>query len=539
MSRLTPASKVTTSSERETGAWTVPWWTGAPTGGNGPAEAGGLWFNAGYIGTSLRSPQCVDWHCWRMRCSASAAAQITGKQKIMDMPSQKDRDICNQSEDTKPGAPSFFLSLEPFALGTDAAESLGSYLERLATAQGFTVGQMFHGARMEVAAKASFDVARLVALEARGAAAGAASTCEAGHRAVEALAQLVGGPEISRLHLAHAVHGFSFHRFTRGRAAWCAACVATDVTPYRRLLWEIGLVSACPRHGCRLDERCPSCGRSLPGLDCAIRFPYCPRCHGPLGGLATTNASPAATAVAQELGRWVAAATGDRLSGTGSGAVASLLAWAAANGAKSIRQQSRLLGVQRSLLHYWRKGSTPSLQRVLEICLRMGLSTLAVCGGAGELGDKTGPRPAPVAAWQFRRLGASRRKEIRAELHALALHLPPLTLASLARRSGVTVRTLRSIDPKGCAQVRDRGEAWRRKLHERKERWFRHRIASAAAELVASGRNLTIRAISDQLSKPGILRQPSLNRYARELIVARQSVPASTLLPPESSAPLP
>lgn len=44
---------------------------------------------------------------------------------------------------------------------------------------------------------------------------------------------------------------------------FCPACLAEDETPYFRRDWGLATRVSCFRHGCRLRDRCPSCGQGL------------------------------------------------------------------------------------------------------------------------------------------------------------------------------------------------------------------------------------------------------------------------------------
>ena len=44
---------------------------------------------------------------------------------------------------------------------------------------------------------------------------------------------------------------------------FCPACLAEDETPYFRQDWSLATRVSCFRHGCRLRDRCPSCGQGL------------------------------------------------------------------------------------------------------------------------------------------------------------------------------------------------------------------------------------------------------------------------------------
>ena len=50
------------------------------------------------------------------------------------------------------------------------------------------------------------------------------------------------------------------------QATWlqfCPTCLAEDETPYFRRGWSLATRVSCFRHGCRLRDRCPSCGGGL------------------------------------------------------------------------------------------------------------------------------------------------------------------------------------------------------------------------------------------------------------------------------------
>ncbi|WP_337996932.1 TniQ family protein [Oleispirillum naphthae] len=46
----------------------------------------------------------------------------------------------------------------------------------------------------------------------------------------------------------------------------CPLCLVEDSHPYFRMTWRLGFVTACPRHGILLIDRCPACGEPLQPL---------------------------------------------------------------------------------------------------------------------------------------------------------------------------------------------------------------------------------------------------------------------------------
>jgi len=58
----------------------------------------------------------------------------------------------------------------------------------------------------------------------------------------------------------------------RDRATWlqfCPRCLADDAQPYFRRRWRLATRVSCAEHGCRLRDRCPSCGSRVAAFDCA------------------------------------------------------------------------------------------------------------------------------------------------------------------------------------------------------------------------------------------------------------------------------
>jgi len=76
---------------------------------------------------------------------------------------------------------------------------------------------------------------------------------------------------------------------------FCPSCLGEDEVPYFRRSWTLATRVSCFRHGCRLRDRCPSCGQSLAPFRQARLVPqqYCAFCDAPLAkptGPASTGA---------------------------------------------------------------------------------------------------------------------------------------------------------------------------------------------------------------------------------------------------------
>ena len=79
------------------------------------------------------------------------------------------------------------------------------------------------------------------------------------------------------------------------RLQYCPTCLREDETPYFRRSWTFATRVSCFHHGCRLRDRCPSCGQGLAPFRQARLVPqqYCAFCDAPIAkptGPASTGA---------------------------------------------------------------------------------------------------------------------------------------------------------------------------------------------------------------------------------------------------------
>jgi hypothetical protein len=156
-------------------------------------------------------------------------------------------------------------------LGTSAVESLSHYLRRLAWVSGSTVSRLMAYSNSEQVKEQSNITRERYDL-----------TLGRPEHRIFSFEHLVG---ISHLRYGtfwvlknvagpHFLGGASTHR------RWCSTCYADwDVeTSYEPLIWSVRLASACPRHGCRLSERCAVCEAPQSTVTSLDRRPHCQRC---------------------------------------------------------------------------------------------------------------------------------------------------------------------------------------------------------------------------------------------------------------------
>jgi hypothetical protein len=177
--------------------------------------------------------------------------------------------------------------LVPAGTGTGQAESLTSYIMRLAEAHCLYVttlySQLLHPAARAEAENQGLERSR-VALK------GAHGITHSGHSwngvsgvascHVRALERLTGATQLYLLTWLPWKAALSHH--LRQHRAWCPMCFdqwrSEGQTTYEPLLWTLQIVKICPIHHCSLVEVCPCCQRENKLLSNHARAGYCSGC---------------------------------------------------------------------------------------------------------------------------------------------------------------------------------------------------------------------------------------------------------------------
>jgi hypothetical protein len=183
--------------------------------------------------------------------------------------------------------------LVPMGVGTEQAESLTSYVMRLAEAHCLYVTTFYslilHPAAKAEAENQSSEGSRIglkgaYGITHNGHAWNGVSEVAACH--VRALERLTGATQLHLLTWLPWAAALSHH--LRQRRAYCPACFSQwrneGQTIYEPLLWTLQIVRVCPIHHCQLAEACPSCGRENKLLGNHARVGHCSRCRQRLDG---------------------------------------------------------------------------------------------------------------------------------------------------------------------------------------------------------------------------------------------------------------
>lgn len=106
--------------------------------------------------------------------------------------------------------------------------------------------------------------------------------------------------------------GRKFGRATKGKALssflhgaialslrYCPLCLQEQ--PYYRLTWRFLSLTGCPRHGCRLFDRCGTCNQPIRLLHNIIQVGVCPACQTPLSTAAAKPLSDQEQRLSQQM----------------------------------------------------------------------------------------------------------------------------------------------------------------------------------------------------------------------------------------------
>ena len=109
---------------------------------------------------------------------------------------------------------------------------------------------------------------------------------------VQALEQLTLRSDLRFLTMLTFADVLSSRGLLRCTQAWCPACYEkwreADQVIYQPLLWALEVIQVCPHHGLRLQLRCPyaDCGQAPSALAPRSQTGFCPKCERWLGNSA-------------------------------------------------------------------------------------------------------------------------------------------------------------------------------------------------------------------------------------------------------------
>lgn len=393
--------------------------------------------------------------------------------------------------------------LVPIGIGTPEIESLFSYFCRLAVSHSISAAELSRvvatAMGWQIAGRYNWNAVNLSGM------------ADAATNWSSALSALTSVKHLDKLTLRTWRDVVGQHGLASASSHWCPQCLVEDRAagqkPYFRLAWDIGTVTACPRHKTKLVHVCPDCGRPDARHNSAFVIPgWCAHCGAFLGDAESlTPASPEATWIASQVGAMleVQAAldklpTREMLHDTIRELVTRLDTGKSALFARRI-------GLNKVNVHYWLKeGGIPSLSGHLRIASQTGVALPKLL--TGDISDW------PSAAAEIHSLKSlfpDHKKRaaprildwdcVRAELTALSQSPDAISVEEAARRLGITKRQL-YLNANGEARIlaEQRRQNRLRQSTQRQET-ARTTIETACRDIVADGKALNLRELKGRV----------------------------------------
>lgn len=432
-------------------------------------------------------------------------------------------------------------ALEPLGMGTPFAESLTSYVSRLAEAHSVSLrtlaiqellplrkqGYLFNPLGNSLAA---FWIEAARALNGTGLLA---------QDWAQALQHLTLRTDLRSLTLLPWAAVLTQQRLLRITRAWCPDCLVDWQTAgypiYEPLLWNVTAVSICFRHQRALVEACPhpDCGATLPVLASRFRPGYCSKCSGWLG-VSTEQSDPSWTVDQWQWHVWVAEAIGELIShnvdrgiaphlGNVPGLIAAARKQAAIGSTQNLAERLQL---SRRTVNAWRSGKqVPQLESQLRLCYCCGISLYELFtsqSGALDLSKiRIGPLPAiPNPTKKRRRPTRLDTIHIRQDLETILAQkeTPPSSLRTVAKHLNHSPRELREHFPELCRAISNRRKDYFMSRREQRLRQWEKEVQQAILEIHSQGSYPSSNRVGALLSYPAAMRDPIIYRFWRASI---------------------
>ncbi|CAN7543731.1 TniQ family protein [Caballeronia sp. LjRoot31] len=392
----------------------------------------------------------------------------------------------------------------PIGVGTPEVESMGSYFCRLAMSHCISAADLGH--TVERAMQWSHSEGwRWHGISLSG-------MSDTAHDWACALSKLTSVDNLHSLTLLPWRDVIAEQSARPASAQWCPHCLADDraagATPYFRLSWDVGAVSACPKHQRRLVHVCPDCGCANTRHKSVFVVPgWCTSCGGFLGVGDSEPATPAEAWIAGQLGAMLAVkydlASRPSLEAMLDG-IRKLVQHL--DDGKSARF-ARRIGLPKNTVRYWlTEGGTPGLPALLRIASQSGLTLPKLlagdltewpqaCADIHDLNslfpDLKERAPRKVRNWD----------RIRAQLAALNESSAVVSVRETARDLNVNVRQLYIHANEEARALAVRWNEHRQRLSEESRKKTSELIERVYPEIAAKGKAVNLREVLAHVPK--------------------------------------
>lgn len=275
---------------------------------------------------------------------------------------------------------------------------------------------------------------------------------------------------------------------------WCPCCLQEDLvagrTPYLRLSWEVGPVTACAKHQVSLVSACPHCHRTdIRNRASAVVPGYCTSCGEFLGTKTGVAATFEAVWVADQVGQMLARAP--QVSAEGVAPLLESIIERISGG--NVAAFAKKFDLSKSGVWHWvHGGGQPRLQAWLSISLQGGIGLDQLF--AGEIEDWKLPEE-PIQM-QIPFLASPRKgikgriidwDEIRATLRAILNEPVPITLGEACERVEVEYKQLYQRANQEARAIADRYRRHQLGIRNAREERLREQVSELLQERLEEG----------------------------------------------------
>lgn len=386
----------------------------------------------------------------------------------------------------------------PIGIGTPEVESMVSYFCRLAMSHCISAAELHR----VVVRTMRWQISR----ERNWHQVGLGGMSDATESWANALSELTGVGSLDSLTLLTWRDVIAQSSPKPASSRWCPQCLVEDRETghaHFRLAWDVGTVTACPKHHIRLAHLCPDCGRTDTRHSATLVMPgWCTSCGAFLG-----SSEQSAPATPAEI--WVASQVGAMLAAHGT--LASVPTRSALlSGIREIVDRldngknalfARRIGLNKTTVHHWLKcGCAPTLPGLLRIASQAGLALPRLLTGDLAGWSPTSSQIHEVDSVLPTQKGRAARQlhdwdHIRTQLAALTQSPTAVSVEEAARDLNVSVRKL-YVHAK--EETRALGRRWiehRQWRGEQSRNAARELIETAYPEILAKGKAVNLREL--------------------------------------------
>jgi len=412
--------------------------------------------------------------------------------------------------------------LDPIGVGTPNVENFTSYINRLAITHKITVSSLLQCLiKEERGNNSSFNIPHLNSFY-RNNSTALNGVSSKSNIFLTAFSNQVCKNNLSSLTLVPWSSVLPQHNLIRRMKGYCPFCYEylkkNNIEIYDLLLWSFSSLTICPVHKTKLQFNCTyhDCGKVQYNLDTCSRPGYCNKCHRWLGNDFADLKRDEEVMINLDFQVWAADQIGKIISETNK--LKSLPRreniMIALNILKnkyfndSIPNISEFFNIPIASIRFWCEGRwIPNIEALLIICYRMQISLLdllkyGILTKESECVFHIENQNVDYKRRDFKKAIIDENK-LRTDLQNIldSNEIPPPPLTAVAKRLGISVRTIQKRLPDLSRQISKKRFEYRKLEKTKRQEQFYKEIKAAVIQITNDGLYPNILRISDYISK--------------------------------------